>query len=49
MERVKSASKIVAGAPKKLTLEDLKLVTGGSVHPDKVTIETKDGTKVVID
>jgi len=48
MEKMRQVSS-VAGVAKKLTVADLKQVIGGSVDPNKVTIETKDGTKVVIE
>jgi hypothetical protein len=48
MERVKPQSKITAGATKKLTVDDLKKVIGGTVNPNDVLIETKEKTKIII-
>lgn len=48
MERIKPRATITAGAAKKLTVDDLKQVTGGVVSPNDILIETKDGTKVYI-
>ncbi len=35
-------------APKKLTVDDLKKVIGGTVHPNSISAEDKAGNKVVI-
>jgi len=35
-------------APKKLTVDDLKKVIGGTVHPNSISAEDSKGNKVVI-